>query len=564
MINVLSICAFLCSIVFVQAQTYNRLPIPDALKGSECTLRIVDTFAQLRTGNQTITGGINGHQFWGPTIFVNKGDTIRMTVINNLNDSTTLHWHGLHLPAVMDGGPHQVIPPGTIWKPFWKITNNAATYWYHPHLHEMTLEHLSKGIGGLLIVNDEQESALPLPRTYGIDDIPLVFTSRRYATNNQFIVQNTAYGDYLLANGVHDAEFTLPRQVNRLRILNAEVERSYNIGFSDDRTFYVIGTDGGLRDKPYPVKRLHIAVGERYEILVDCSKDELGKSVDLLAYNANQPFGFPGGEPGQNGQFGSLLNNKNFPMMHFTFGEQTNAPIMTIPEKLIPFQGIDANAVTGIQDIRVMGGVPNSPMPFHFTGGIFDISRVDKSIPLNSVQKWTITNSNVFGHTFHIHDVQFNIIERNGNASAVGQHETGWKDVLYLPRNESATFIAKFADYADPLHPFMYHCHFSNHEDDGMMQQFVVIPPSNVEDAVNDFSSVIVFPNPAEHSIQIDAGDMDIYYATIQNVNGKTVMMLPQPEKGSTIDISALPKGFYTVKLIDMKSKLSIIRSFVK
>jgi len=484
MTKVLSICALLCSIVIVQAQNYNRLPIPEALKGPECTLRIIDTFAQLRTGNQTITGGINGHQFWGPTIFVNKGDTIRMTVINNLNDSTTLHWHGLHLPAVMDGGPHQVIPPGTIWKPFWKITNNAATYWYHPHLHEMTLEHLSKGIGGLLIVNDEQESALPLPRTYGIDDIPLVFTSRRYATNNQFIVQNTAYGDYLLANGVHDAEFTLPRQVNRLRILNAEVERSYNIGFSDDRTFYVIG--------------------------------------------------------------GSLLNNKNFPMMHFTFGEQTNAPIMTIPEKLIPFQGIDTKEVTGTQDIRVMGGAPNSPMPFHFNGGIFNISRVDKSIPLNSVQKWTVTNSNVFGHTFHIHDVQFNIIERNGNASAVGQHETGWKDVLYLPRNESATFIAKFADYADPLHPFMYHCHFSNHEDDGMMQQFVVIPPSNVEDAVNDFSSVRVFPNPAEH------------------VNGKTVMMLPQPEKGSTIDISGLPKGFYTVKLIDMKSKLSIIRSFVK
>jgi bilirubin oxidase len=352
--------------------------------------------------------------------------------------------------------------------------------------------------------------------------------------------------------------------LNRLRILNAEVERSYNIGFSDDRTFYIIGTDGGLRDKPYPVKRLHIAVGERYEILVDCSKDEVGKSVDLLAYNANQAFGFPGGEPGQNGQFGSLLNNKNFQMLHFTFGEQTNAPIMTIPEKLIPFQVIDVKEVTGTQDIRVMGGAPNSPMPFHFTGGIFNISRVDKSIPLNSVQKWTITNSNVFGHTFHIHDVQFNIIERNGNASAVGQHETGWKDVLYLPRNESATFIAKFSDYADPLHPFMYHCHFSNHEDDGMMQQFVVIPPSNIEDAVNDFSSVRVFPNPAEHSIQIDAGDMDIYYATIHNVNGKTVMMLPQPEKGSSIDISALPKGFYTVKLIDMKSKLSIIRSFVK
>ncbi len=562
--RIVYVCFSFCSVFFIHAQTYNRLPIPQALKGPECTLHIIDTFAQLRSGNQTITGGINGHQFWGPTIFVNKGDTVRMTVINNLNDSTTLHWHGLHLPAVMDGGPHQVIPPGTIWKPFWKITNNASTYWYHPHLHEMTLEHLSKGIGGLLIVNDEQESALPLPRTYGIDDIPLVFTSRRYATNNQFIVQNTAYGDYLLTNGVHNAEFTVPRQVVRLRILNAEIERSYSIGFSDNRTFYVIGTDGGLREQPLPVNRLHIAVGERYEILLDCSKDEIGKSLDLLAYNANQPFGFPGGEPAQDGQFGSLLNNKNFQMMHFTIGESTGTPIMTIPETLIPFQGIDVNTATGNQDIRVMGGAPNSPMPFHFNGGIFNITRVDKTIPMNSVQKWTITNSNVFGHTFHIHDVQFNLIARNGNASAVGQHELGWKDVLYLPRNESATFIARFDDYADPLHPFMYHCHFSNHEDDGMMQQFVVVPPSDVNDEEIDYTSIQLYPNPASESIIIDSKNIDLYYVSIHNVNGKTVMMLPQPERGVPIHIGSLAKGIYTVKMIDSKSKQTIIRTFVK
>lgn len=562
--RIVYVCISFCSVLFIHAQTYNRLPIPQALKGPECTLHIVDTFAQLRSGNQTITGGINGHQFWGPTIFVNKGDTVRMTVINNLNDSTTLHWHGLHLPAVMDGGPHQVIPPGTIWKPFWKITNNASTYWYHPHLHEMTLEHLSKGIGGLLIVNDEQESALPLPRTYGIDDIPLVFTSRRYASNNQFIVQNTAYGDYLLTNGVHNAEFTVPRQVVRLRVLNAEIERSYTIGFSDNRTFYVIGTDGGLREQPLPVNRLHIAVGERYEILLDCSKDEIGKSLDLLAYNANQPFGFPGGEPAQDGQFGSLLNNKNFQMMHFTIGESTGTPIMTIPETLIPFQGIDVNTATGNQDIRVMGGAPNSPMPFHFNGGIFNITRVDKTIPMNSVQKWTITNSNVFGHTFHIHDVQFNLIARNGNASAVGQHELGWKDVLYLPRNESATFIARFDDYADPLHPFMYHCHFSNHEDDGMMQQFVVVPPSDVNDEEIDYTSIQLYPNPASESIIIDSKNIDLYYVSIHNVNGKTVMMLPQPERGVPIHIGSLAKGIYTVKMIDSKSKQTIIRTFVK
>jgi blue copper oxidase len=560
----ISFCALFIAFMNGSAQTFNKLPIPDSLHGPNCTLRIADTFAQLRSGNQTITGAINGHTFWGPTVFVKKGDTIRMNVINALNDSTTLHWHGMHLPAVMDGGPHQVIPPGTIWKPYWKITNDAATYWYHPHLHEMTLEHVTKGVGGFLIVQDDQESALPLPRTYGIDDIPIMFTSRRYVANNQFAVQNTAYGDYLLANGVHDAEVKLPRQVIRLRILNAEIERSYNIGFSDNRTFYVIGTDGGLRDKPLAVNRLHIAVGERYEILIDCSNDELGKSLDLMAYNANQPFGFPGGEPAQNGQFGSLLNNKNFTMLHISIGERTTNPVITIPQTLIPFQPIDINSASSTQTIQVMGGAPNSPMPFHFMGGIFNINRIDKTIPMNSTQKWTITNSNVFGHTFHIHDVQFNIIARNGNASAVGQHEIGWKDVLYLPRNESATFIARFVDYADPLHPFMYHCHFSNHEDDGMMQQFVVVPPTEVSEDSIDFSSISIFPNPATESIMIDSRDNDLYYVSIQNVNGKTIMMLPQPEKGVPINVSALPKGFYSVRLTDMKTKQVIVRSFVK
>jgi bilirubin oxidase len=179
----------------VNAQTYNNLWIPDTLSGTEFNLTIKDTIKQIRTGNQTITGGINGN-FWGPTLFINKGETVHMNVLNKLNDSTTIHWHGMHLPAVMDGGPHQVIPPGTLWQPFWEVKNQAGTYWYHPHLHEMTTEHLTKGIGGFMIVRDADEAALALPRTYGIDDIPLMVTSRRYDANNQFVFTNVAYGDY--------------------------------------------------------------------------------------------------------------------------------------------------------------------------------------------------------------------------------------------------------------------------------------------------------------------------------------------------------------------------------
>ena len=175
--------------IVANAQTYNPLWIPDTMSGTQFNLTIKDTLKQLRTGNQTITGGINNSAFWGPTLIRNTGDTVHMNVKNNLNDTTPLHWHGMHLPAVMDGGPHQTIPPGTIWQPYWKVTNPASTLWYHPHLHEMTLEQISKGVGGLIIVRDAQEATLNIPRKYGVDDFPIVLTSRRYnATTNQFVV----------------------------------------------------------------------------------------------------------------------------------------------------------------------------------------------------------------------------------------------------------------------------------------------------------------------------------------------------------------------------------------
>ena len=182
--------AFACTSAFAQ---YNNLWIPDTLSGTTFNLNMKDTFVQFRTGNQTITAGING-AFWGPTLFFNQGDSVHLNVHNFLNDTTTLHWHGMHLPAVMDGGPHQTIPTGTIWQPYWKVTNNAATFWYHPHLHMKTEQQLTEGLGGFIIIRDPVEAALALPRHYGVDDIPLALTSRSFDANNAF-TNTSAYGD---------------------------------------------------------------------------------------------------------------------------------------------------------------------------------------------------------------------------------------------------------------------------------------------------------------------------------------------------------------------------------
>jgi len=560
-------------LVFLSSQMlfaqYNTLWIPDTLSGPNITLTIKDTFAQLRTGNQTITSAINNSKFWGPTLFLNKGETVHMNVINHLNDSTTVHWHGMHLPAVMDGGPHQVIPPGTTWQPYWTVNNNAGTFWYHPHLHEMTLEHLTKGLGGFIIVRDPQEAALALPRKYAVDDIPLVLTSRRYNTDNSFTVQNTAYGDYMLTNGTPNAQLSLPKQYVRLRILNAEIERGYNLGFSDNRTFYIIGNDGGLLNTPVAVTRVKLLVGERVEIMVNLGGDALGSTLDLKAFNSNQAFGFPGGEPASNGEFGSLLNNIDFTVLHINVAATTSNPITAVPTTLANNSYWTAADATVNRSINITGGAPGNPNdPFVFDNTPFAINSINKTVNLNTIEKWTVTNNNVFGHTFHIHDVEFKIISRS--SGSVGDYESGWKDVMYVPRGESVTFVAKFDDYADSLHPYMYHCHFSNHEDGGMMGQFVVKSSSSVPVDTSTSSSSIfdftVVPNPVKSvlNLKFASSDTKVYYVWIYDAIGRNVLMIPRPSPSNGINVSALPKGTYMIKVMEETNKKTLTKKFVK
>ncbi len=544
---------------------YNTLWIPDTLTGKTFNLTIKDTFAQIVPGQQTITGGING-KFWGPTLFINKGDTVRMNVKNSLNDSTTLHWHGMHLPAVMDGGPHQVIPPGTTWQPFWKMVNNAGTYWYHPHLHEMTMEQITKGIGGLIIVRDPIESALKLPRKYGVDDIPLVLTDRSF-TNNQFKV--VPYGDSMMVNGTLRPQTNMPAQVVRFRILDAAIERSFNIGFSDNRTFYVITSDGGLLNAPVPLTRYLLHAGERIEILVDFSND-LGKSVDMKAYNATIGGDVAGGENFRTGPFGNALGALDFNMVRINVTAQTASPITTIPTALttnVLLKEADAKTTrkltlsdsAGVRVPVIMG-----PNAFIINRKLFNINYNEYNVPLNNTEIWEIQSTSVFGHPFHIHDVEFNILTINGAAPPAAQ--AGWKDVVFVPSRQTVRFIAKFDDFADKLHPFMYHCHISLHEDEGMMGQFVVTSTTPTSEIKNPASDFTIYPNPADKRLYVKFADAQAtaYYVKIINSVGRTMLMLPRPELEKGIDISHFAAGIYFMQLTDDKTKQVVTQKFVK
>ncbi len=451
----------------------NPLYVPPVIDGTTFNLTLAESSKQFFSGAKTSTYSYNGESFWGPTLRWKKGETVSLNVTNNLNEMTTTHWHGIHLPASADGGPHQMIDVGETWSPpKFEVKNEAATYWYHPHMHETTQKQLTMGAGGFIIIEDDSEASKALPSEYGVDDFPIVFTSRRFETTNAFDVsKDTAYGDYLLANGVLNPEVTLPAQLVRFRILNAETERFYNLGFADDRKFYVVGTDGGLLNKPAEVTRVRIVPGERYEIVIDLSDEKVGSSFDMKAFNENMPFGAGGSEQAQAGNFGSLLNNTTFSLLHIKVGKATSGGVKTLPSALATASMWSKSDAGNSRTLNITDDGPGTP--FKFDGNSFDHNTINQTIKLGAIEAWTIQNDKIFGHAFHIHDVQFSIISRS--TGEVAEHEKGWKDTFGILPEETVTFVAKFEDYASKTEPYMYHCHMSNHEDGGLMGQFLVV-----------------------------------------------------------------------------------------
>jgi|GEM_PF-5908633 len=461
----------------------------------EYNLTIDSLSHQFRPGNRTPTFCYNSdktgnkNEFLGPTLSMNNDDSIFINVKNNLSDTTTTHWHGFHIPAEMDGGPHQQIAPGTTWKPHFLLQSedNAGLYWYHPHLHHETFHQVMMGAAAMILMRGGAKDNKQLPQQYGVDDIPIVLTSRRFLADNS-IASNPnmdQFGDYILTNGVISAATELPKQLVRIRILNGEVDRGYNIGFGDNRPFTVIGTDAGLMNKGDTVRRFYMMPGERIELIVDLTNDPVGKSLDMKSFNTNLESGFPGSSNttkvvlpnGKSGPGGtSFLSNTDFNLLHITVKGRTEGAIHSIPATLAKNYYWQLSDVTDSITTYINGPDDKHNM-FYFDTGYYQYNTIDQKIPLNAMVKWTFINNHITGHPIHIHDIAFNIISRTYNNVTTGpfSYENGWKDDFYIRKNEKVVVIAYYNDFTcPPQFPYMYHCHILTHEDGGLMGQFTV------------------------------------------------------------------------------------------
>ncbi|QVQ52624.1 multicopper oxidase domain-containing protein [Spiractinospora alimapuensis] len=417
---------------------------------------------QIHPGEATTTWGLNG-DYLGPTLRATRGETVAISVTNNIGETTSLHWHGMHLPAAMDGGPHQEIDPGDTWTPTWTIDQPAATLWYHPHPHGATAQHVYRGAAGLFLVDDPEADALGLPSEYGVDDIPVIVQDKNFDRANQFNESPTLMGDVgivgdtILVNGTHAPYLEVGHELVRLRLLNASNARVFAFGFVDEREFQLIATDGGLLPAPHTMTRIQLSPGERAEILVSFTPDE---EVVLR--------GFPP-DLGRVGAWSSRFDggDDTFDILQVrTASELHSAP--AIPEELAPAPDLDLDGVENPTRVFQLAGrsINNEHM---------DMRRINFATTVDSVEIWEVFNGHATHHNFHVHDVQFQVISVDGVEPP--PELRGWKDTIFLPPYERFRIAMHFKNYTDPDVPYMYHCHILYHEDQGMMGQFVVVEP---------------------------------------------------------------------------------------
>ncbi|GMV20455.1 MAG: periplasmic cell division protein (SufI) [Acidimicrobiia bacterium] len=424
------------------------------------------------------------NSYLGPTLRFRRGQRVRITFVNDLPEASIVHWHGLDVPEAADGHPHLAIEPGRQYVYEFEVINRAGTYWYHPHPHGRTGAQVARGLAGLLIVEDDEEARLRLPS--GDAELCCVVQDRRLDGGNQFTYLGPGMmdrmhgflGDRFLVNGRPTPTHNVATQAHRLRLLNGSSSRVYKLGWSDGTPLTVIGTDGGLLERPRTMRHLTLAPAQRADLIIDLSGREVGSSVHL------QAVGFPQSDVDPTMGMMGGPSAADAVLMTLKVERRVSVPF-ALPDVLSKY---DASWTAE-------PGAPVRELPITFRqaqwfldGRTFDMHETTpgETVKAGSTHIWNVMNvggmmGTPMAHPFHMHGRQFRILSRTPLTGATpgsesvreGLLDDGWHDTVLILPNEQVRLQIRFSDYPGL---FLYHCHLLEHEDMGMMRNFRIVP----------------------------------------------------------------------------------------
>jgi FtsP/CotA-like multicopper oxidase with cupredoxin domain len=385
---------------------------------------------------RTVPGNTFNGQVPGPTIELGVGDTLVAELRNELPDATTIHWHGLRVPADMDGteAVQEAVGPGERCE-YRFVVPDAGTFWYHSHVNET--EQLERGLYGALIVRGPDEPVLDGERVLLLDDLKLDETGALAPFGDPHEHHAGREGDVRLVNGEQEPELEIAAgQIERWRIVNAANTRFVRLSIGG-RPFTILGTDGGLLTAPVQATETLITPGERVDLAVGPFSEGELLEIEALPYDRGK-----GETPRE--RFATLRVGAAAPSQA-TIPDTLRDIEPLVPAGAAPTRTIDLKAL-------MHGGQHQR----------------DEPVRVGDLQVWELVNETGQDHPFHLHGFFFQVVDENGTPPAA----PAWKDTVNVPRKSRAT-IAWLPD--DRPGEWMYHCHILEHHAMGMMAHFEVV-----------------------------------------------------------------------------------------
>lgn len=406
---------------------------------------------EIRPGKTIRAWGFN-QQVPGPQLTAKQGDTLVVKVINNLPEPTMVHWHGIRLPAAMDGtGEVQpVIEPGETFEYRFEVPD-AGTFWYHSHQNETV--QMERGMYGGIVVEAVNDPVVDADRLLLIDDMKLNGANefkRHNAVGRWMERHDGREGDTLLINGKEGMTLQMHAgQSERWRLVNAASARYFRLSL-EGRPFRIIATDGGLLEAPRTATELLITPGERYDIVVGPFNESESFSIETLPYNRV-----------------TFTRPKKYTYAHVEV-------IGKMPSQAFIPEGFAAIQLLAAQDAPVNRKVKLAVEPSLKRGIDFTVNGEmhcqDDVVMVGDLQVWEVANASMMDHPFHLHGFFFQVLEENGKAPEY----RAWKDTINL-KPRSKVKIAWMPDNRPGR--WMYHCHILEHHAAGMMAHFEVRDP---------------------------------------------------------------------------------------
>jgi blue copper oxidase len=435
----------------------------------------------------------DGRAVANPTLRVRRNATLDVTLRNRLGDDTTIHWHGLMVDERNDGSGLHPVRHGESQRYRFSVHNRGGLYWYHAHPHGGTGEQVHHGLAGLLIVEDADELALreALDLRDGISDFPLLLSDKQFGLRNAIkyeLGEDDWIGNKVLVNWSADARLDVPRRLCRLRLCNASNARVYKLVFRTGRRilpYWLIGTDGGLLEKPLRTDQVYLAPAQRVDLLVDFSTVRGGDEVLLLGAQYD-PMENDGGMAAAD----PMLEHPGAPAMG---AEQTLLRLRVAadelrtlrpPERLSVLPNTDFAGATRRKLklwINDAGRWLINEWNFHLDhhAAAFEVRRGSREV-------WELTNAiRSMPHPFHVHAFQFRVLSRSNSPGQIRRlavdrdgrtpQDLGLMDTVLIWPGETVRIGLDFSQPFAGKQSYMFHCHNLEHEDQGMMVGFDVV-----------------------------------------------------------------------------------------